>query len=79
MVNICANFTSYESVNRDDLWNITAIANKVRDERDKETSLQVCKQKLAEQVEFNFAQVMNYDSWLTHTHTHKHIVIIFYR
>ena len=63
----------------DDLWNITAIANKVRDERDKETSLQVCKQKLAEQVEFKFAQVMNYDSWLTHTHTHKHIVIIFYR
>ena len=65
MVNICANFTSYESVNRDDLWNITAIANKVRDERDKETSLQVCKQNLAEQVEFNFAQVINYDSWYT--------------
>ena len=39
-----------------------AIANKVRDERDKETSLQVCKQNLAEQVEFNFAQVINYDS-----------------
>ena len=58
MVNICSNFTSYESVNK----NITAIANKVRDVRDKETSLQVCKQKLAEQVEFNFAQVMNYDS-----------------